>query len=291
MLTIACIPAYNEERTIAKVVLGCQAHVDKVFVYDDGSTDMTSVIAQRLGAEVIRQKRNMGKGEALRNLFRAARESGADVMVTIDADAQHDPDEIPALVEPISKGEADIVVGSRFITSSGSVPQHRRVVNRLMNAVTLEGVSDTQSGFRAYGKRAIGSIVPGEMGMGVDSEILMDAARINLSILEVPISVMYGTGKTSKLNPAHHSADVFFSIVKLTSIRHPLVFYGGAGLVFLLVGIDFIFRTASSYLDYGIITLTITDGLLAFALTMVGLLTLFVGVILFTISTLLRKEA
>jgi len=291
LLTVACIPAFNEERTIARVVIGCQKLVDKVIVYDDGSTDLTAVIAERLGAEIIRRERNLGKGEALRNLFAAARGAGADIMVTIDGDAQHDPSEIPKLTIPITSGEADVVIGSRFISSSSSVPQHRRAVNKLMNIATMEGVSDTQSGFRAYGKRAIESIVPGEMGMGVDSEILMDAAKYNLAILEVPITVKYGIGRTSKTNPAAHTLDVFFSIVKLTSIRHPLLFYGIAGLSFVVVGIYFIVRTVASFLATGLInTLTITYGLIAFSLTLIGLLTLFVGVILFTVSTLLRKE-
>src|SRR5215471_15230485 len=102
MLTVACIPAYNEERTIAKVIIGCQSFVDKVIVYDDGSGDMTATIAERLGAQVIRQETNKGKGEGLRSLFGAARAFGADIMVTIDGDDQHHPEDIPLLVEPIT---------------------------------------------------------------------------------------------------------------------------------------------------------------------------------------------
>ena len=111
---MACIPAFNEEKTIAKVVLLTQKHVDKVVVCDDGSTDMTGEIAERLGAEVIRHERRLGYGAAIQSLFRRARELGADVMVTLDADLQHNPD-IPVLVKPLWEGGADIVVGSRFL--------------------------------------------------------------------------------------------------------------------------------------------------------------------------------
>ena len=290
MLRVACIPAYNEERTIAKVLIGCQAYVDKVIVCDDGSDDMTSEIASRLGAEVIRHERNMGKGQALRSLFIAAKRLGSDVMVTIDADAQHDPSEIPQLLTPLSSGEADIVIGSRFLGSEGSVPQHRRIVNKLFNLMTMDGISDTQSGFRAYGKKAIQGILPAEAGMGVDSEILMDAAGDGFRIVEVPITVSYGIGKTSKLNPAHHTLDVVFSIVKLTSIRHPLLFYGLPGLVLMSIGLYYLYRTLALFSEQQqITTLTLSYGLISFAVAIFGLLAFFTGVILFTISSLVRK--
>jgi glycosyltransferase involved in cell wall biosynthesis len=292
LLRVACIPAYNEERTIAKVVVGCQRNVDRVIVCDDGSNDMTAEIAERLGADVVRHPSNMGKGEALRTLFKAARNLGADVMVTIDADAQHDPVEIPQLLKELEKGAADIVIGSRFLGTGNSenVPSHRRVMNKLFNAMTVEGITDTQSGFRAYDKKAIDSIIPGEAGMGADSEILIDAASGGLIIEEVPIHVSYGIGRTSKLNPAHHSLDVLFSLVKLVSIRHPLLFYGIPGLALLTSGIYYSYKTLALFSRSQVIsTLMLTYGFLAFALAIIGLLALFTAVILFTISTVIRK--
>ncbi|HID17259.1 TPA: glycosyltransferase family 2 protein, partial [Candidatus Bathyarchaeota archaeon] len=126
---IACIPAYNEEETIAKVVIQAQKNVDKVIVCDDGSNDLTGVIAEGLGAEVLRHERNLGKGAALRSLFRRAEELGADVTVTLDGDGQHDPADIPRLVEPILRGEADVVVGSRYFggePAGEGMPRYRR---------------------------------------------------------------------------------------------------------------------------------------------------------------------
>ncbi|MEM4234770.1 MAG: glycosyltransferase family 2 protein, partial [Candidatus Methanomethylicaceae archaeon] len=114
-LVIACIPAYNEERNIASVLLKTMKYVDKVIVCDDGSLDMTGEIAERLGAEVIRHERNMGYGAALRSLFKRSAELDPDVMVTIDADSQHNPEDIKRLTDPVLKGEADIVIGSRLL--------------------------------------------------------------------------------------------------------------------------------------------------------------------------------
>jgi len=113
--TIACIPAFNEEGRIGGVVVQVRKYVDRVVVCDDGSVDLTGAIAEGLGAVVIRHGRNLGKGAALRSAFLRARELGADVVVMLDADGQHDPEEIPELVEPILRGEADMVVGSRYV--------------------------------------------------------------------------------------------------------------------------------------------------------------------------------
>ena len=286
---VACIPAFNEERTIGKVVVGALKHVDQVVVCDDGSEDMTSDIAEKLGAKVIRHGENMGKGEAFRSLFSACRDMGADIMVTLDADDQHEPAEIPQLIDPVVKGEADVVIGARF-NNGNKIPAHRRVGNRLLNAVTLDGVTDTQSGFRAYSKKAIQALRPTEAGMGVDSEILMEASRKGLRIMEVPITVRYGIGKTSTHNPIYHTIDVFTSAIKLTSVRHPMTFYGIPGFIIALAGFYFV---AHAYLLFvssqSLSNLVIIYALMGFSIGIFGLFTLFTGIILFTISTVLRR--
>jgi glycosyltransferase involved in cell wall biosynthesis len=124
-------------------------------VCDDGSTDLTGEIAEKLGAEVVRHERNTGKGMALRSMFSRARELNPDIMVMLDADAQHDADEIPWLVEPLEKDAADIVIGSRFIEGARSdAPLYRRFGLRLINSLSSKtvktSVKDTQSGFRAF---------------------------------------------------------------------------------------------------------------------------------------------
>lgn len=290
-LKIVCIPAYNAERTIARVVIGCQQYVDLVVVCDDGSEDLTGTIAERVGAQVVRHDRNMGKGEALRTLFLAARKMNAEIMITLDADGQHDPHEIPKILNAFQQGSPDVVIGSRFLSAKSLVPRHRMIVNRMLNAITPIGVSDTQSGFRGYGKHAIQTILPAEMGMGVDSEILMQASSQSLKIVEVPVSVKYGEGKTSTHNPVFHTLDVIFSVVKVISIRHPLLFYGTPGLVLLVIGLVIALRTLERVSAQGIVTnITLTYGLLAIAITLIGLVTLFTGVILFTLGTLIRSR-
>ncbi len=290
MLTVACIPAFNEEKTIAAVVIGAQKYADKVIVCDDGSRDMTAEIAEKLGAKVILHGRNAGKGEALRSLFLASCEMGADFMVTLDGDGQHDPADIPRLLEPLKTGSADIVVGARFHENNIGIPNYRKLGNKMLNAVTFAGVSDTQSGFRGYNRAALKSILPAEMGMGVDSELLMEASRKGLKIVEIPVSVKYGIGKTSTHNPLFHTLDVFFSVVKLTSIRHPLIFYGGPGLVLMVVGIYFGLHSLALFSQYQTINnLVMTFELLGFGLILLGLLSLFTGIILFTLTTVVRK--
>ena len=237
-LVVACIPAFNEELTIAKVIVKARKYVDKVIVCDDGSTDMTGEIAEALGADVIRHERNMGKGAAIRSLFRKAREEVADIIITINGDAQHDVDEIPLLIRTMVETGADIVIGSRFLMEEAvrKVPKYRYVGNRILNVVTsVDDVTDTQSGFRAYSRRAIEMIQPAEMGFAVDSEILYKASKLNLKILEVPVGVEYKVPRSSKHNPVFHALDVALSMVKQISIRHPLIFYGIPGMISLIV--------------------------------------------------------
>jgi glycosyltransferase involved in cell wall biosynthesis len=290
VIKVACIPAFNEERTIGKVIVRAQPYVDTVLVCDDGSGDMTTAIAERLGAKVIRHEQNMGKGEAFRSLFSACRDLGADVMITIDGDDQHDPTDIPKLLDPIAKGYADVVIGARFHGDNKGIPSYRKVGNRLLNAVTIGGVSDTQSGFRAYNKKAIEALRPSEAGMGVDSEILMDASRQGLRVMEVPVSVKYGVGKTSTHNPIYHTVDVLTSAIKLTSIRHPMTFYGIPGLAITLFGVYFVTHAYLLFLnEQAISNLVLTYALMGFSIGIFGLFTFFTGIILFTLSTVLRK--
>jgi glycosyltransferase involved in cell wall biosynthesis len=292
VIKAACIPAFNEERTIGKVIVGTLPYVDTVIVCDDGSGDMTAAIAEKLGAKVIKHERNMGKGEAFRSLFSACRDMGVDLMVTIDGDDQHNPADIPKLVDPISAGYADVVIGSRFHADNKGIPSYRKAGNKLLNAVTVPGVSDTQSGFRAYNKKAIQELRPSESGMGVDSEILMDASTRGLRLMEVPVSVMYGIGKTSTHNPVYHTVDVLTSAIKLTSIKHPMTFYGIPGAVITLLGIYFVIHAYLLFLGRQVISdLILTYALIGFSVAMFGLFTFFTGIILFTVSTILRKGA
>ena len=284
------IPALNEELTIAKVVVRSSRHADRVLVVDDGSSDDTGLISEKLGAVVLRHERNLGKGAALGTILDWAKSVSADILVTLDADGQHNPDEIPSLIAPILRGEADIVIGSRRY--SEEMPAYRRFGGRLLDRVTGVSVSgvivDAQSGFRAYSRKALEQVTAAEFGMGVDSEIIMKAKEANLRIIETPIEVSYEGAGTSKHNPLFHALDVFFSVVKFVSIRHPFLFYGGFSVIMFIVAIAFGIQTLDYYAKWGrVITnlalISVSAGILAF-------LSFFTGVILFTLITVLREK-
>jgi glycosyltransferase involved in cell wall biosynthesis len=239
-LIVAAIPAFNEEATLSKVVQQAQKYVGRVIVCDDGSVDTTSKIASALGATVLRHKTNLGKGVALHTLFTKAREMGADIIVTLDADGQHDPVEIPSLVKAMETCHADIVVGSRFIegnNGNNQIPRYRILGNKVLSMITDRRITDTQSGFRVYNKAAINSLIPMEAGMGVDSELLIKARETGLRIVEVPIKVSYNVPKSSKHNALLQSGQVILSIAKYWFTRRSLFFLGFLGLNMLLVAL------------------------------------------------------
>ena len=291
-IIIAAIPAVDEEKTIAKVVIKSMRHVDRVIVCDDGSMDMTGDIAEALGAEVIRHERNMGYGSALASLFRRAREIGADVMVTLDADMQHNPDDIPRLVKPVLDGEADIVIGSRLLEKRGNeIPKWRefgiKAITRLANTASYKELTDAQSGFRAYSRKAIEMITPTELGMGSSTEILLKAKEKGLRIKEIPIKVNYDVEKPSTHNPLYHGIDVILSTVKHMSIRHPLLFYGIPGAIALLTAIAFWVWTLQIFAATRQVVTNIA--LVAIGATIVGLMLLTTAVILWVIVSLIRE--
>jgi len=291
-IIIACIPALSKEETIAKVVIQAMRHVDRVVVCDDGSKDMTAEIAERLGAEVIRHERNMGYGAALTSLFKRAREINPDVMVTLDSDAQHNPDEIPKLVGPILEEEADIVVGSRFLAEENEeMPRYRRlgikVITKLTKVSSYKEITDAQSGFRAYSRKAIQMITPTEQGMGASTEILLKAKEKGLKIKEIPIKINYDVEKPSTHNPLYHGVDVVLSTVKHMSIRHPLLFYGVPGLITLLTAIAFWIWTFQIFAATRQVVTNIA--LVAIGTTIVGLMLLTTAVILWVLVSVIRE--
>lgn len=281
---IAAIPAYNEEYTIGKIVLLSQRYVDKVLVCDDGSQDLTGEIAERLGAIVIRHKKNLGKGAALRSLFKKALELGADIIVTLDADNQHDPNDIPKLINPILNGEADIVNGSRFLeVSNDEIPLHRKLGNRflskLTNTVGNVSITDTQSGFRAYSRKALERIEISTDGIGVDTEIILKAK--GLRIKEVPITCRY-KGIRVKRNPFRHGVEVLATIINYVAERRPLLIVGVPGLFVFAGGCFTLFYVIYKY--FQIRQLALGTMLLAITSIIVGAFAMFTALILYTIS-------
>jgi len=243
---IACIPAYNEERTIAGIILRTLKYVDKVVVCDDGSSDMTGEIVERLGAELVQHERNKGKGAALRTAFNYTKDLGPSVIVMLDGDGQHDPGEIPKLVKPILEGEVDIVVGSRYVEgSSVDAPLYRKIglslINFLSNKVGDSGVRDTQSGFKAFSANALDLVLSFKSdGYGVDIELLALAQNSALKVLEVPVKIRYkGLERTSKRNPAYHGFELLDTVIRLIAEERPILFLAFPGTILFLIGVGF----------------------------------------------------
>ena len=233
-----CIPAYNEEKKIADVVRKCMGYADKVIVCNDGSTDDTEKIAKQNGAHDISHSTNQGYGASISTLFDYARRNDTKIMVTLDSDGQHDPDQIPLLIDAITTHGVDVSVGSRFLGDSEVSGYRKAGIKIITSAVNLgitSKVTDSQSGFRAYSKKAINLLHPTEKGMSVSTEILLKISNNGLSVAEVPISITYGPD-TSEHNSVSHGVSVLMNTLKYVSIKHPLKFYGVPGLLLTVIG-------------------------------------------------------
>jgi glycosyltransferase involved in cell wall biosynthesis len=235
---IVGMPAFNEAKYIGSLVLQILPYADEVVVLDDGSKDRTAEIAEKAGARVVRHATNMGYGSAIRALLREGLQQDADVLVILDADAQHDPSEIPVLVSAIREG-SDLVIGSRA-EQQHRIPAYRRFGQRVIGGFTRlvsgSSVGDTESGFRAYSRHALETLKLKESGMAVSAEIVSAASAQGLKVREVPITVSYDTD-SSTLNPVRHGLGVLSRVLVMISERRPLLAFGSLGLATILAGI------------------------------------------------------
>jgi glycosyltransferase involved in cell wall biosynthesis len=215
---IAAIPCYDEEKFISEVVRRANKYVDLVIVIDDGSHDHTSQAAKAAGALIINHSVNKGYGESMKSCFEAAKVNHADILITLDGDNQHDPEEIAGFIAPILNGEADLVIGSRFLGDNGNMPRYRKfgikVITWLFNIGSKVKISDAQSGFRAYSRRVLDTLSLTERGMGISVEVLIKASEKGFCIKEVPISCIYHS-EGSTINPLSHGLGVAFTVIKL----------------------------------------------------------------------------
>lgn len=199
MKIITIIPVYNEEKTIFEVVKMSLRYSD-VIVVDDGSTDQTSDIALKAGANIIKHSKNMGKGAAIKTGIRAALDGEYDGMVFMDGDGQHDPHSIPNLTRLI--GKFDLVIGSRFKKDDfKSMPLARRISNKLttklISYVTGYTITDSQSGFRAISSSITNIFLNIDYDDYVyESEVLYQASKNKILIQEEPINCNYHDEKS-----------------------------------------------------------------------------------------------
>jgi glycosyltransferase involved in cell wall biosynthesis len=214
---IATIPCLNEEAFIGDIVTRTRKYIDAVIVIDDGSTDRTSEVSQAAGAEITRHEKQSGAGAATRSGFEAAKMKDADVLVTLDGDGQHSPEEIPKLISPIIENKADLVIGSRFLKPQTNIRRYRKfgidVITWLYNFGSKVKISDSQCCFRAHSRKLLDTIDITENGFGFSVEVLVKARKKGLVITEVPISCVYHA-QGSSLNPIAHGLGVALDVIK-----------------------------------------------------------------------------
>ena len=284
------IPAFNEEKNIAKMIVKLKKIYDEIIVCNDGSTDLTGEIAENLGVIVINHKQNLGYGAGINSIIKKSKEIDTDILVTFDADGQHKVEDVKKVIEPIKNGDADLVIGSRFLSKAKEkIPEYRKIginiITKVTNAGLKKKITDSQSGFRAYSKDLISKLDISDMGMGISTEILIKTNSLGFRITEIPITILY-EGKTSTQNPISHGTSVLFSTIKYTSIEHPLKFYGIPSLIFFVIGLSFTFLSIDYYMEVGRINPNIT--IVAAGTTAIAVILLVASVLLYSLANIVK---
>ncbi len=291
MKILAAIPCHNEGLAIGSVILKTRKYVDEVLVVDDGSTDDTVEVAAAAGIAVVSHEQNKGYGAALRSCFEYAKKHSFDVMTILDGDGQHDPSYIPDFIAALKTNKADIVIGSRFLEKNNTIPKYRiggmKVLNTATRLVGNIKTTDSQSGYRAYSRRAIGKIKVTNQDMGAGSEILMQLKDSNLNVVEIPIIVRYDIEGTSSKNPVSHGFGVLNSIFRLITEKQPLLLLGLPGIAFILTGFYYGLMLLQLYNQTGYFSIPLT--MLAGFFIIFGTFGVFTGLMLKAISRFVTK--
>ncbi|NLV27966.1 MAG: glycosyltransferase [Methanomicrobiales archaeon] len=271
---IIAMPAYNEEKNLQRIIKGSLEYSNTVLVVDDGSSDNTAIVAEESGAIVIRHEQNQGYGGALRTIFSAARCMDADALIIIDSDGQHNPDDIKKFIDKLEQG-ADVVIGSRFLHINNLIPAYRKfgmkILDMFTNAAGVQRVTDSQSGFRAYSKKAISVLNICDSGMSAGSEILIQISENNLNVKEVPINVRYDLEDTSTHNPVVHGISVLSNIFGLINYKNPIIIFSIPAGILIILGISTLYKISYIHTYLGIQYLY---------LQLIGLILLITGIII-----------
>ena len=252
------IPAYNEEVTIGSVVLNSLRYCNEVYVVNDGSIDLTSQVAELAGAIVLEMDHNSGKAAALMKGLHAARRDGYQVVVMMDGDAQHRTNDIPALIAPL--GAADMVIGSRFMKEDNKIPGYRQVGQKVLNTFTNLGsrgkLTDTQSGYRALGPKALENLDFGSSGYSVESDMITHFTNRGLNIVEVPVSVRYDVPNGHKQGSASMGLRLFENVLTTVAYKRPLLLFGvpGATIFFMGLGLGLSAILEYRYIPYMVVS-------------------------------------
>ena len=289
---IAGLPMYNEEETIGTIVTKVLEYVDEVICVDDGSSDSSARIAESCGAIVHRHRVNRGYGGALKSLFAKAREMNADALIILDSDGQHEPSDIPKLLEPILSGKAEFVIGSRFVDGGGreDMPAYRRLGIKVITAASnlssdLE-IQDTQSGFRAFSKLAIERLRFDSEGMELSLEMLEDAHEKELTILEIPTVIRYDVPKGSNFTALSHGFTVLAWAMVSLSQKKPLLVLGLPGFGLFATGAAMALNAVNGISDS--VDTIVGPGLTAVWIGVLGLSLMATGLVLQSARNFLR---
>ena len=204
---LGIIPAYNEESRIGAVIQGAMEHIP-VLVIDDGSRDGTAQAANRCGAQVIQQVPNQGKGKALRRGFKEALKAGCTAVITLDADGQHDPGEIPGFLDAFTSHEPDLIIGKRDFKQ---IPPLRRLANSLgrwsFSWAVGQPIPDNQSGYRMLNRRMMEAVLgSGESGFEFEVEMIVTCIKLGYTLDWVPIRTIY-RDEGSHIHPLRHTLE------------------------------------------------------------------------------------
>lgn len=286
------IPAYNEEKNIASIILKLKEIIDTIIVCDDGSSDETGAIARALGARVITHEKNLGYGAAIKSIFVEAKKLQPDILVTFDADGQHRVEDIEKIMRPIKNNKVDIVIGSRFLDKSvKEIPNYRKlgikVITKVTNSSIKEKITDSQSGFRAYNKKILEELTLSEQGMGISTEILIKANSKGFSIAEVPIKILYNENSSTH-NPVSHGAGVLISTIKFTSIEHPLKFYGIPAVIFFIIGSSFTYLAIQYYAEVGRLNTNLT--IVSAGTMIISTVLIITAILLYSLVSVVREK-
>ncbi|HTY81630.1 MAG TPA: glycosyltransferase family 2 protein, partial [Dehalococcoidales bacterium] len=237
---------------------------------------------------VVTHERNKGYGAAIQSLFDEAKKTDADILVILDADAQHSAKDIQSIVQPILNGY-DMVIGSR-VKQTSKIPFFRRIGQKvILNSVNIlnkTDLTDSESGFRAFSRRAIETLELKENGMAVSAETVAEALRLKLKITEVPISISYSKD-SSTLNPVSHGVSVITRIAVMIAEQRPLFFFGLAGLILVILGLAAGVFALKLYSESGVIS--IPWSLVAMFLLIIGTLSTFNGLTLHALYNIIHQ--
>jgi glycosyltransferase involved in cell wall biosynthesis len=287
---IIYLPALNEAKNIKSVISSLPTKLEKVkeieiLVVDDGSTDKTAELAHEMKAEVISHHKNLGLGNAFQTAVKYALNNGANMLVSIDADGQFDPANIPDLITPIQMGQAHLVTGNRF---GNGIPKNmprvkywgNKQVSRILNTLTKNKFQDVSCGFRAYSKEALYQLnLFGSFSY--THETILNLAFKGLPIEELPIEVNYFSDRESRIassvsNYAFNTGKIIFR----TMLDYkPLIFFGSLGVINLIIALFFVGYMLTHYFITGEFTPYKAFGFIGLGFGIFGILILFIGLV------------